>query len=335
MDKHERLIGQSQAMLTLYEQIHTVATTPVPVLIHGETGTGKELVARALHHASGRVGPLVAINCAAVVESLIESELFGHEKGAFTGACQRQTGRFEQAQGGTLLLDEISEATPAFQAKLLRVLDSGVFERVGGRQPVRSDTRIIAATNRNLKEWVSEGKFREDLYYRLSVVELAIPPLRERKEDIPLLVDYLLQRITMKIGREVPVLSETATMILMDYHWPGNVRELETVLTRAVLSSRHALIQTRDLECLTNNGNNGRCHPMAFQATLREVEHEHIIQVLKSTGWHQGNACEVLGISRPTLRKRLRNYGWMNMRLKAATFAQDGKKLCDGLALPA
>ena len=191
------------------------------------------------------------------------------------------------------MLDEISEATPEFQAKLLRVVDAGAFERVGGRQPIRSDVRIITATNRNLKEWIEAGKFREDLYYRLSVVELFIPPLRERREDIPLLTDHLLQRIALKIGRPVPVISETALIVLIRYHWPGNVRELENVLTRAFLTRRGSQIQGSDLGFLTNNGNNGRC----LHATLREIERSHIVQVLKTTNWHQGRACEVLGIS--------------------------------------
>jgi transcriptional regulator with PAS, ATPase and Fis domain len=295
-------------MLSVYEHIKMAAKTPVPVLICGETGTGKELVARAIHHLSEREGPFVAINCAAVVETLIESELFGHEKGAFTGACQQQIGRFEQAHRGTLFLDEISEATPAFQAKLLRVLDEGTFERVGGRQPLRSDARLIATTNRNLRDWIDDGNFRDDLYYRLSVVTLDIPPLRERTEDLPLLADYLLQRIVRKIDTPVPMISDTALSVLQKYHWPGNVRELENVLTRACLACQGVMIQVRDIDFTTNTNGNGSQR----EATLRAIEYEHIIRVLETTRWHYGKACEVLGISRPTLRKKLRAYGGRN-----------------------
>ncbi|RKY67111.1 MAG: hypothetical protein DRQ08_01075, partial [Candidatus Latescibacterota bacterium] len=238
------LVGQSPAMRKVLEMIEMVAPTKATVLIQGESGTGKELVADAIHRLSPRKnGPFVKVNCAAIPESLVESELFGHEKGAFTHAVKRSRGRFEMADGGTLLLDEIGEITPAVQAKLLRVLQDGTFQRVGGEGTLKVDVRVIATTNRDLWKAVQEGKFREDLYYRLQVVPIYIPPLRERKEDIPLLVQHFLKMYGEREGKEGLTVSEKAMDILMGYDWPGNIRELENAVERAVILAKGKVLK--------------------------------------------------------------------------------------------
>jgi DNA-binding NtrC family response regulator len=232
------LIGKTDAMYEVFKLIGRVAGQPSTVLILGESGTGKELVARAIHSYSPRhAGPFVALNCAAIPESLLESELFGHERGAFTGADSRQPGRFELADSGTLFLDEIGDMSPVTQAKLLRVLQDQEFYRLGGRQPIRTTARILAATNRNLRADVASGRFREDLFYRLSGVVVQLPPLRERRDDIPLLVEYFLRRSARSLGRSVRGLAPDALEMLLDYRWPGNVRELANVIQQAVLQT--------------------------------------------------------------------------------------------------
>jgi DNA-binding NtrC family response regulator len=239
-----RLIGRSAPMQEVHRLIEQAAVTPAPVLIHGETGTGKELVARTLHELSARAdGPFVAVNCAAMPETLLESEIFGHERGAFTDARDRREGCFELAHGGTLLLDEVAEMQPGTQAKFLRVLEEGAFRRLGGKAEISVDVRVVAATNRDPVAAMKDGTFREDLYYRLNVVAISIPPLRERREEIPVLVDYFMGRFCRQYNRDALKISQATMRLLQDYSWPGNVRELENMIKRAVVLQTEALVQ--------------------------------------------------------------------------------------------
>jgi DNA-binding NtrC family response regulator len=303
------LVGRSAAMLQVSKDIALSAESPAPVLISGETGTGKEVVARLIHQHSRRPGPFVAVNCAAIVETLLESELFGHEKGAFTGATARKAGRFERAAGGTLFLDEVAELAPALQAKLLRVLQEGRFERVGGTATLETDARIVAATHRDLFAEARGGRFREDLAYRLAVVRIHVPALRERPEDIPLLAQALVSRAAARVDRPALPLSRAALDKLAAHDWPGNVRELENLLTRALVQARDGLL-TPDL--LEPEGR--RTAPPATPAetaplrSLDAIEAEHVQRVLDHTGGHKGRACEILGISRPALDRKIRKY---------------------------
>lgn len=311
----EEIIGQSDALKRVLQQVDQVANTDSTVLIHGETGTGKELIARALHHRSSRRDqPLIKLNCAALPCELIESELFGHEKGAFTGATQRRKGRFELAHQGTLFLDEVSELSLEAQAKLLRVLQEQEFERVGGVQTLRIDVRVIAATNRNLRVAVQEGIFRSDLYYRLAVFPVAMPPLRERKGDIPLLAEHFLDRLARKLGK--PLTGFTATSIgkLAQHTWPGNIRELHNVLERAAILSSGPLVdidQTLDSSLYFDKENTPPPSTTPI-STLEEVERNHIQQILLDTHWviegHRG-AAALLGLNPSTLRHRMRKLG--------------------------
>lgn len=320
-----RLLGKSQAMLDVSKEIALVAGSNARVLITGESGTGKELVARAIHHHSHRPGPFMAINCAALVDNLLESELFGHERGAFTGATDRKPGKFELAENGTLFLDEIGEMALPLQAKLLRVLQEGTFERLGGSQQLRSNARVIAATNRNLPNEIEAGNFREDLYYRLNAMQIQLPPLRERSEDIPTLVEGLLERICRSEGK--PNLSTTpeAMALLKHYHWPGNIRELQNVLTQAVIRARSNFIGEQEL-CIskdaqyTLHSNNGSTHsdnasthssnnPNEALSTLAELEAKHIQYVLDYTNGHKGKSAKILDISRPALDRKIEKYG--------------------------
>ncbi|MBK1621588.1 sigma-54-dependent Fis family transcriptional regulator [Lamprobacter modestohalophilus] len=320
------LIGRSDAMLSVSKAIARSARTQATVLISGESGTGKEVVARLIHQHSGRAGAFIAVNCAAIVDTLLESDLFGHEKGAFTGAQARKQGRFEQAAGGTLFLDEIGELAPALQAKLLRVLQEHVFERVGGHEAIHTDARIIAATNRDLLAEASAGRFREDLVYRLQVIQIRMPPLRERREDIPLLVQGLLARIAARLERPIPTITPAALARLSEDDWPGNVRELENRLSQALLQTHHALITPEMLEL--GGGRAGQQGPLGGDAetasgrhasgsagdqasvlrSLDEVAAAHIQQVLDHTQGHKGQACEILGISRPALDRKIEKY---------------------------
>ncbi|HHH40361.1 MAG TPA: sigma-54-dependent Fis family transcriptional regulator [Sedimenticola sp.] len=305
------LIGRSDAMLAVSKQIALSAQSNAPVLITGESGTGKEIVARLVHQYSGRSGPFIAVNCAAIVDTLLESELFGHEKGAFTGAVARKPGRFQQAQDGTLFLDEIGELASPLQAKLLRTLQEQVVEPVGGTRPVPVNCRIIAATHRDLFELAREGRFREDLAYRLEVITIHLPALRERPEDLPLLIQALLERAAQRMERPVPPLTKEARTRLLAHDWPGNVRELENVLTQAVVQARDGAI-TADL--IRFHGTQETVPPSAQEAdepllTLEEVEARHIQRVLDHTGGHKANACRILGISRPALDRKIRKYG--------------------------
>ena len=307
----DRIVGRSPAIMRLLKTIGAVAPSSAGVLITGESGTGKEVVARAIHHHSGREGPFLAVNCSAIVENLLESELFGHEKGAFTGADRRKPGKFELAAGGTLFLDELGELSLPLQAKLLRVLQEGTFERVGGTEVLHTDARILAATNRDLEAMVREGEFREDLFYRLNVVSIHLPPLRERREDLPLLAEHLLRRINRRLHTKVEAISEAAWRRLESYDWPGNVRELENVLTRAAVLSRGGpitpeLLGLPETETAPVPAEN-ETEPLL---SLEELEKRHVRRVLEHTRWHKGRACEILGISRPALERRIRKYGF-------------------------
>ncbi len=305
-----RIIGSSLPMRDLWDMIVHVAPTEATVLITGESGTGKELVASALHHKSNRAsGPFVKVNCAALAENLLESELFGHEKGAFTGADRRREGRFVQAQGGTLFLDEIGETSPAMQAKLLRVLQEHELQRVGGQETIHVDVRIVAATNRNLEEEVSEGRFREDLYYRLNVVVLEVPPLRERQGDIPLLAEYFFRRFARKNKRQVAGITPECMDILNRYPWPGNVRELENSIERGVILMRGEYLDVSGLPLAIGRwaGKNAP-EPVTEPATLKEAERALILKTLKETQGNRSEAARRLQITRKTLLNKLKSY---------------------------
>jgi DNA-binding NtrC family response regulator len=287
-----------------------VAPSRASVLVMGESGTGKELVASALHHNSERADkPFVKLHCAALAESLLESELFGHEKGAFTGADRRRVGRFEQADGGTIFLDEIGEISPTTQVKLLRVLQEHEFERVGGNQPVKVDVRVIAATNRDLRKMVDDGKFREDLYYRLNVISLRLPPLRQRRTDIPSLATHFLDKYTEQNGKDAVTISEPAMQLLRSYDWPGNVRELENVVERAVVLVDGPQILPRHLpheiqEC----GGQQAGAPRIPGASLADIERYAILETLSLVGGSTTRAAEMLGISVRKIQYRLHDY---------------------------
>lgn len=307
-----KIIGKSRVMKEIFKSIGVLSENRVTVLIEGETGTGKELIARAIHYHSADKGqPILAINCSAIVGTLLESELFGHEKGSFTGAISTKRGKFELAGEGTIFLDEISEIPFELQAKLLRFLQEKEFERVGGERSLKSNARIIAATNRDLWQMVKEGTFREDLYYRLSVASIKVPPLRERKSDIPLLIEYLLKKINSELHRNIKGIEERAAARIMAYDWPGNVRELENILTRAAIASPSEVILDESLSSLVQKSESAGKEKtdILTMPSLQEVEKEHIIRVLQHTHWHLGKACDFLCISRPTLRQKMKEYG--------------------------
>jgi len=297
------LIGQSEPMRRVREQIETVAGVDSTVLIEGESGTGKELVARAIHRLSPRrFHPLVVVHCGALTETLIESELFGHEKGAFTGAQYRKKGKFEAAMGGTVFLDEIADISLKTQTDLLRVLQEREIVRVGGTQPVKVDFRVIAATNRNLAELVKEGRFRSDLYYRLNVFAIQLPPLRERHGDVPLLATHFLEKYSRQMNRKFTGFDRGAMELLVSHNWPGNVRELENIVERAVVVGREPLIRAADLAI--NRPSEG-----TEDLSLEAVERRHIIRVLEDFAWNQTQAAKALGIDRVTLYHKIRRYG--------------------------
>jgi formate hydrogenlyase transcriptional activator len=303
----EEIIGQSVSLTAALAKVEKVAPTDSTVLVRGETGTGKELIARAIHsHSARKDKPLIKVNCAALPAGLVESELFGHEKGAFTGAITRRIGRFELAHGGTIFLDEIGELPPEAQSKLLRVLQEREFERVGGTAPIKVDVRVIAATNRDLLKAVKEKTFREDLYYRLNVFPIELPPLRDRAGDVPLLVHFLVNKFAMRIGKRIESVSHMAMERLLAYPWPGNVRELENVLERAViLANSPALEIEPEMLALPPHDDGEAGHP----STLEQVEREHIRAVLKQTaGVIDGDrgAAKILGLHPNTLRSRMK-----------------------------
>ncbi len=310
----DELVGQHPEMQKLYRLVGQVARTTTTVLITGESGTGKELVARAIHRQGPRRDkPFVAVNPAALSESLVESELFGHEKGAFTGAYQRRLGRFELAQGGTLFLDEISSLKPELQAKLLRVLQEREVERVGGTRAFRIDARIIAATNVDLRQAVAEGKFREDLFYRLNVVPIAVPPLRERREDIPLLVEHFIRRYNQAFGRRIEGLAPEALAVLRDHPWPGNVRELQNVIERLVTLAEGPVIGVSDLPLdLLLPDPRARLREattLPLRQATEEFERQIVLRVLKGVRWNRSEAARILGLHRNSLKLMLDRWG--------------------------
>ena len=307
VDAMPEVITQYAPMRAVLGLVDKVARSDSPVLIRGESGTGKELIARALHRLSERRGPLVDINCAAIAENLMESELFGHERGAFTGALQRKTGLFELAAGGTLFMDEIGELDPKLQGKLLRALETRTFFRVGGTQKVEVDVRIVAATNKNLERAVQESQFRSDLYYRINTINIELPTLRDRTVDIPLLAQHFLKQYG---GTNPPRFSADAIEALTTYSWPGNIRELRNVIERAVLLASGGIIHASDLPLsrgalsVATGGNGGDA------VSLADLERRHIEAVLRQTNWHQGKAADLLGISSKTLYRKIREYGF-------------------------
>ena len=301
------MIGRSEGMERVLRAVEEVANLPVTVLILGETGTGKELVARAIHETSDRRDkPFFAVNSTEFAEGVLESELFGHEKGAFTGALSRRKGIFELADEGTLLWDEISEASHSLQCKLLRVLETRTFMRVGGTTPVCSDFRIIAATNRNLAADVASERFRKDLYYRLNTYVIEVPPLRERREDVPALAEFYLRKFSEAFRRPVTSISGEALAVLQDYDWPGNVRELVNVMERAVITCRNSIVTTRHLPFDIE----GKDPPPMMDLNLRAMERHFVQLAMERTGNNKSRAAELLGISRRNLLERLKNYGF-------------------------
>jgi DNA-binding NtrC family response regulator len=310
----DEIVGEHPVMEKLHGLIAQVARTSTTVLITGESGTGKELVARAIHrNGPRREGPFVAVNPAAIVESLIESELFGHERGAFTGAHQRKLGKFELAQGGTLFLDEIGTLRAEVQAKLLRVLQEREIERVGGTRSIKIDVRVIAATNTNLKDAVSRGTFREDLYYRLNVVPIVVPPLRERAQDVPLLAEHFLRRDTRDFNKRIEGLSPEAVAALQAYRWPGNVRELENVIERCVVLAEGPVIQLNDLPLdvlLPQQATRVRAaEALPLNEANDQFERQIVLRVLERVGWNLTEAGRILAIHRNSLRVKLARWG--------------------------
>jgi two-component system, NtrC family, response regulator AtoC len=304
------IVGKSRAMKEVFKTIGMVSQSKTTVLIEGESGTGKELIARAIHDHTDKSKPFISINCSAIVETLLESELFGHERGAFTGATYQKQGKFELADSGTLLLDEIADMSLNMQVKLLRVMQEREFERVGGKERIKTDVRIIAATNKSLNERVAQGSFREDLYYRLNVIQIHVPPLRERREDIPLLVDYLIHKLNRELSKKISQIQSRALQSLVDRDWPGNVRQLENILRRAVVHSHGDILSEEILDEPADESVRPELHAGSSRIKLLdEVEKEHILNALKLTGGNRGKVCELLGISRPTLQRKIRKYG--------------------------
>ena len=310
----DQIIGQSPAMGELAEMVRRVASSKSTVLIEGETGTGKELIAGAIHYSSPRKNrALVKVNCAALHENLLQSELFGHEKGSFTGAIRQRIGRFEQADGGTIFLDEVGDMSLDIQAKMLRILQEQTFERLGGSKTIRVDVRTLAATNRNLWDAVRAGKFREDLLYRLNVIRIITPPLRDRKDDIPLLTEYFLRKYSGELGKSVRGVEPKAMQSLMAYHWPGNVRELENALERAVLLCDGKKISQKDLSLHHAVPDEGGPKMDWLElppegTSLKEVEKRLILQALQRSNWVQKEAAKLLGISRRSLHYKVGIY---------------------------
>ncbi len=319
------IIGSSEAMTQVFDLIRKVADTDSTVLIMGESGTGKELIARALHYNSHRhQGPLIPVNCAAIPEELLESELFGHERGAFTHAVRTRIGRFEQANGGTIFLDEIGDMSPGLQVKILRVLQDHSFERIGGARTIRVDIRVIAATNRDLEEMVDKGKFREDLYYRLNVIPVRIPPLRDRVADIPLLVTHFLQEFSRKKKKPLKRLSPAAMEVLLKYPWLGNVRELENLMERLVILSEGDVVELRDLpERFQGAGARGVLANspelpdvgLSLTQTVQEFERQMILKALEKSDWVKSRAAQLLHLNRTTLIEKMKKQNISNPSL--------------------
>jgi two-component system response regulator HydG len=303
----DEIIGKSRTMIDLYDTIMEVAASDSSILILGETGTGKELIARAIHAHSKRLGgPFVPINCGAIPESLMESEIFGHEKGSFTGAIRPKKGLIEVAEGGSLFLDEVGEITPKMQVDLLRLLQDKQFYRVGGVEPIQADFRLISATHRDLPQEIAQGSFRQDFYYRINVITLRVPPLRERREDIPLLAARFVHRFARETNRDVDSVSDDALKILMEYDWPGNIRELENVVERAVVTSKKRIIPADAFAYL--GARDGTAPPASGARSLEQVEIEHIRRVLDAEEWNVSRAAKILELDRTTLHKKIRKY---------------------------
>jgi Nif-specific regulatory protein len=308
------LIGEGAKMLGLRSKLARLAASDATVLVRGESGVGKELACRELHFRSNRRnGPFVCLNCAAIPETLLESELFGHEKGAFTGATGQKTGKFELADGGTLFLDEVGELPLSLQARFLRVLEGQAFERVGGNVSIRPNVRIVAATNRDLEAAVKAGQFRQDLFYRLQVLEVLVPPLREHLEDLPELACHFLMRACQRLGRPALHLTPEALRSLAEYSWPGNVRELRSVMERAAILSDKRELQPGDLQIRPVAAQevpaDGHTQPPYVASSLDELERHHILQTLRMTNWVKREAARILGINRSTLDRKLERYG--------------------------
>ncbi len=308
---YHAMVGDGKPMQTVYEQIAKVANSRATVLVRGPSGSGKELVARAIHFSGARKDkPFIKVNCAALSAGLLESELFGHEKGAFTGAHERKVGRFELADGGSLLLDEVSEISPELQPKLLRALQEREFERVGGNQPIQVDTRIIATSNRDLEKAVADGKLREDLFFRLNVIPIHIPPLAERREDIPALMDHFLERYAAENGRSEMRFTAETRKLFIEYEWPGNVRELQNAVERAVVLADESVLEPRHFSLRKIQGSQDESAAPVFPAgtTIAQAEKMLIMQTLDRLNQNRTRAAEVLGISVRTLRNKLNEY---------------------------
>lgn len=330
-EDQDTIVGRSRPMREIYKQLGRIAAQPVTVLIRGDTGSGKELIARAIfQHGHRAHKPFIAVNCAAIPEALLESELFGHEKGAFTGADKMRVGRFEQAHGGTLFLDEIGDLDQQLQVKLLRVLQERTIQRVGGQTDIPVDVRVIAATHRNLEKMISAGDFREDLFYRLNVVSIAIPPLRERRDDIPLLIDYFLGRYAREFGIDSPCIASSAVELLSNQDWPGNIRQLQNVVRKALLGSRGYTISWPDCRAILEESEGpGQSDPAGLEQLVGETltrvisgeletalpslqerfEREVYGQAIRRSGGNQAQAARWLGVSRLTLREKLKQHG--------------------------
>jgi DNA-binding NtrC family response regulator len=303
------LISKSDTMQRVFDLAHTIAKSNSNILILGESGTGKELLARAIHNESLRApGPFIPVSCVALTETLLESELFGHEKGAFTDAIAQKKGKFELADGGTIFLDEIGDISPKLQLSLLRVLQEREFTRVGGTKPIKVDVRIIAATNRDLKKGVEEGKFRDDLYYRLNVISIELPPLREHKEDVPLLAHHFIEKLNIEMGGKVERISEEALDLLLEYDWPGNVRELENVMERAMVITKGTFIKAEDLHLSPQVTKIRGTTPLSGDKTIKAVEKKHIAKILTENNWNIQKSAEQLGIDRVTLYNKIKKY---------------------------
>ena len=308
LENVEDLIGSSEAMIGVLKEVEQVAQSNSPVIISGESGTGKELIARAIHSNSSRkFSPLVSVHCGALTESLLESELFGHEKGAFTGAMYNRKGRFEMADGGTIFLDEIATISPKMQIELLRVLETKTFIRVGGNKEISSDFRVICATNKNLNQMVKDGLFREDLFYRLNVVNIRIPPLRERVEDIPLLVDHFINKYCTSMSRNIVRIDKAALKRLEQYEFPGNVRELENMIERAIVVGNEKEIRLKDLPFEKGISSN------SFKS-LEDLEKQYILQVLDKYDWNISRSAKVIQVDRATLYNKIKKYGLKSPR---------------------
>ncbi len=312
------ITGKDEKMQKVYTLIEAISSTRATVLIHGESGTGKHLIAHAIHdcNESERGKPFVEVSCGALTETLLESELFGHVKGAFTGAIKDKVGRFELADGGTIFLDEVDACSPALQVKLLRVLQEGEYERVGESNTLKVDVRVIAATNQDLQKLITEGKFRKDLYYRLNIINIEIPPLRERKGDIPLLVNDFIVKHAKRVSKKVDSIAPKAVTALMAYDWPGNIRELENVIERAVILTKGPVIIPEDLPDVVHNHNGKEVADDHYRLkdAMKSPEKEIIVRALDSVDWNRNEAATVLGINRTTLYKKMVKYGLLKSK---------------------